>query len=330
MAEATGQASGQPEGDAGVVDRLAALFGESGDEPAQEEQQQPESDAAPEPVVQEADTDPAETEEESVQDTLTIDPDSPLVEITIKTEGGADETRLWSLNEMKAGVMMHKDYQRKTAELAKARDQLAQEVQQMVEPERQAYLQNLQNMQAAVQTLVMPELQNVDWEKLAVENPAQYVQLSAKYQKAQQALQYAQHQQQQEMTRQFQAQAQHSRQMLSDPIAGIPGWNDGLYTSLINEASKQYGFSPQEVAQVVDYRMIKVLHDAFQYQKVKSAKPAVEKKVMVAPKVLKPGAQADSSDAHAKTEKDLHQRLRKTGDVKDAAALYMARQARKR
>jgi hypothetical protein len=48
----------------------------------------------------------------------------------------------------------------------------------------------------------------------------------------------------------------------------------------------------------------------------------VEKKVVVAPKVLKPGAATNGADAQAKEVKELRGRVKKSGDVKDAALLY--------
>ena len=167
-------------------------------------------------------------------------------------------------------------------------------------------------------------MSNVNWETLATENPAEYVKLSARAQRAQQAMQAVQQQQAELQRKQYQEAAEQSKRKLSDPIEGIPNWGDEVYTSLIQEASKQYGFSPDEVAQVVDWRMIKVLHDAYQYSKVKAAKPEVQKKISVVPKVLKPGAQSDQ-DGQA-VDKQLRDRLKKSGNLHDAANLYLSRQ----
>jgi hypothetical protein len=68
--------------------------------------------------------------------------------------------------------------------------------------------------------------------------------------------------------------------------------------------------------------MIRVLHDALQFQKAKAVKPKDQAKAV--PKVLKPGTPQGKSETQAKQEAQLRQRLQKTGSVEDAAALYLA------
>ena len=303
--EQEGQAPEQPS----VEDRLAAFLAE------------PEEGDAEVAAEAEQETPEEEVQEQPEEGSITIDPDAPLFEVSVRVEGGGTEVKNVSLAEMQKGYMMQADYQRKTAELARAKDQLSQEVSQMVEPERQMYQQNLQVLQQMVQGVVMPELQNINWEQLASENPAEYVRATAKAQKAQQMLSQIQQQSQQLQQRQFQETAKRSVQILSDPVQGIAGWNNEMYQGIISEGSKEYGFATEEVANVVDHRMIKVLHDALQYRKLKSAKPTVEKKVVVAPKVLKPGAPA-GEDQSAKETKALRAQFHKTGNMKDAARYF--------
>jgi hypothetical protein len=327
MAAQPGQAAEQPS----VEQRLARYF--SGDEPQADSQ--PEAEPEPQEQEQQAQDQeqPAETpegeSEAQAEDAVEVDLDAPFMEITTKSEGGADEKRMWSLKEMRDGVMMKQDYQRKTAELARAREQMSQEVMRAVEPTRQQYMQQLQFMQAAVQNLVLPELQGADMEKLASESPADFVKLQARMQRAQQAFGAIQQQLTNAQQEQMQQHAVYSKQMLSDPIEGIPGWSDQMYSTIINEGAKQYRFAPEEVANVVDYRMIKVLNDALDYRKLAAAKPKISKQVVNSPKVLKPGSARDASDAQAQEDKKLRQRLRESGDVRDAAALYAQRLSRR-
>jgi hypothetical protein len=318
-----GQVAEQPGSE---VDSFAAILNQEAGEP--QEPQEPQAET-PEGEVEEVTT-ADESPEPQDENTITIDPEAPMFEVTIKAEGGTNETKKVSLKDLESGYMMQADYQRKTAELARAREQLTTEVQQMIEPERQAYVQNLNILQQAVLGLSAPELQNVNWEQLAAEDPAKYVQLTAKAQRVQQTLQHIQAQQQQAEAQARQKAAEQSKRMLSDPIQGIPNWGAEVYQSLINEGSKMYGFTPEEVAQVVDYRMIKVLHDAQQYQKLKAAKPIVEKKVTAVPKVLKPGTPAVQGDIQAKQDKEVFQKLKKTGDLRDAASAFLVLDKRKK
>jgi uncharacterized membrane protein len=313
-----GQAAPQPS----VEERLTAYVTNlATEEPEESEEVQPEQT-----VQEEADVQETETPQENEQDTITLDPEAPLFDVTVKIEGGGNEQKKVSLKDLEAGYMMQADYQRKTAELARARETLTAEVQKMVEPERQSYAQNLQLLHQTVLGLVAPELQNTNWEQLAVENPSEYVKLSAKAQKFQQTLQFIQGQQQQAQAQAFQQAAEHSKKMLADPMQGIPNWGNELYQSLLRYGTDS-GFAPEEVANVVDYRMIKVLWKAQKYDELQAAKPNVEKKVTVVPKVLKPGAPV--GDLQARKEKELHVQLKKGGGkLEDAAALYMARRKR--
>jgi hypothetical protein len=283
---------------------------------------EPPPEAIPETAVEPPITPEAAAPEVEDENTISIDPEAPLFDVTVKTEGGGSETLKVSLKELESGYMMDKDYRRKTAELARARESLTQEVQKMVEPERQQYVQNLQVLQQAIMTMTAPELQNINWEQIASDDPAKYVQLSAKAQRVQQTLSHIQGQMQQAQQQALAQQAQRCTQMLADPIEGIPNWGPDVAKTVF-QTGLSIGYSQEELAQVVDYRHIKVLHELAEYRKLKEAKPAVEKKVTVVPKVLKPGA-PQSGDSQAKRVNELQQRLRTSGSVKDAAALLAA------
>jgi hypothetical protein len=295
-----GQDVDQPDlTEAQAAEKIAAIMNR-GKEPPPEH--------IPETAVEPPITPEAAAPEED-ENTITIDPEAPLFDVTVKVEGGDSETLKVSLKELEAGFMMQKDYQRKTAELARARDSLTQEVQKMVEPERQQYVQNLQVLQQAVMAMTAPELQNINWEQIASEDPAKYVQLSAKAQRVQQTLGHIHAQMQQAQQQAIAQAAQQCQRMLTDPVNGIPNWGQEVAQTII-QTGNAYGYSAEELAQVVDYRHIKVLHELAEYRKLKEAKPAVEKKVTVVPKVLKPGA-PQSGDSQAKRVNELQQRLKR-------------------
>ncbi len=305
---AEGQVIEQPADDseAALVDRIVKTF--APDEP-EEEVEAPETEVeaeAPEP----------EPEGDAV------DPDAPFIPVKVKAEGGTDQDELLSINQLKSGYMMQKDYQRKTAELARARDTLTQEVEQAVSQERQSYLQGLQVAEQALLNMVVPELNGVDIEKLAQTDPAKAVAIQARAHKLNQTVQAIRGQIAQAAEQARKAQAEQSKRALSDPVSGVPGWGDQLYNQIISEA-KDYGFSTEEVANVVDHRMIRVLHDALQYRKAKTAKP--KDQVKAVPKVLKPGTPQGKSALQAQNEAQLSNRLQKSGSIEDAAALYLAR-----
>jgi predicted transposase YbfD/YdcC len=301
--------------EADLVARIAnVLTPEEAPEEPQEANQ--ESSEAEEPEASE--TEEPEQEEEG----QAVDPDAPFIPTKFKTEGGEEREETLSINQLKSGYMMRQDYQRKTAELAKARDTLTSEVEQHVAQERNNYIQGLQIAEQALMAMVVPELNGVDMEQLAQTDPSKAVLLQAKAHKLSQTVNHIRQQIAQAQQQAMHKMAEQSLRVLSDPIQGIPGWNDQLYTSIITEGAKAFGFRPEEVANVVDHRMIRVLHDALQFQKAKAVKPKDQAKAV--PKVLKPGTPQGKSETQAKQEAQLRQRLQKTGSVEDAAALYLA------
>jgi hypothetical protein len=159
---------GQPAPEPSVEERLANYF--SQEDAPQDPVEQPEEQQA----EQQQEEVQEETKEPQEEESITIDPDVPLFEVTVKTEGGQNEVKKVSLKDLESGYMMQADYQRKTAELARAREQLQQEAVQIIEPERQQYIQNLNILQQAVMALGASDLQQVDWERLSVEDPAKF------------------------------------------------------------------------------------------------------------------------------------------------------------
>lgn len=293
-----------------IVQRIANVL-----TPPEESQEEPQE-------IQEGEEAPEEEAQEAEPEGPAVDPDAPFIPLKFKTEGGEDKEENLSINQLKSGYMMRQDYQRKTAELARARETLTNEVETHVAQERQNYVQGLQVAEQALLAMVVPELNGIDMEQLAQSDPSKAVLLQAKAHKLSQTINGIRAQIAQANQQAMQKQAEQSIRILSDPIQGIPGWNDQLYTNIISEGAKTYGFRPEEVANVVDHRMIRVLHDAMQYRQAKAAKPVQAKAV---PKVLKPGTPQGRSEAQAKQEALLSQRLKKSGSVEDAAALYLAR-----
>lgn len=293
------------------LERLATLIdAEDGDVPEEEKAKENSDEEEKQEEAEDA------VDEGSIQ----IDPEAEVFDVVVKTVGGSDEQRKVSLNELTRGYMRTEDYHRKTTELAEARKTLDSVISEKVEPMRQAYLQNLNFLHQAFARMVLPELQGVDKEKLAADNPSEFVKLTAKSERVQSMLQQIQAQQQQEIENARQEQIRKSVAALKDPVNGIPNWSDELYQSLMVEGTN-YGFSPEEVAAVTDHRMMRVLHDAAQYRKLQATKAQTMKKIAIAPKVIKPGVQQESSkDAKVK---QLKTRLAKSGSVRDAADLLM-------
>jgi len=280
----------------------------------------------PEAPQEEESKAPEEEKPEEVKpEEIELDEDSTHLDVTFKGEDGANVTSKVSLNELKKGYMMQKDYSRKTAELAKQRETLTDESRKAVEAKTRELEQSLGMARQILVDTVSPELQNVDWISLATQDPAKYVELRAKAD-AVAAKVAALNQKEQEVKN---ARAAEFQQAQAKAIAesravlerDMPGWSDQKYQEVLKAGVENYGFRPEEVGQIIDARVIKMLSDAVQFRALEKAKPVVAKKVAVAPKVIKPGTpqtKADNDEAQLKEERS---RLRKSGRIEDAATI---------
>jgi hypothetical protein len=217
------------------------------------------------------------------------------------------------------------DYTQKAQALAKEREELSVKVKSEVEARAKAYEDQLETYKQAVLKLADQEAMTADLDKLSEQDPALAQKLFFKRQKIIASLQaIGQEQQrvatqrQEEAKKAFQKQIESANEVLSTEIKG---WNNDLYSQILETATKEYGFKAEEANAIVDPRAIKVLHDAMQYRAAK-AKPIVDKRQpQQAPKVVKPGA-GEKTDAKADKYAEDRARLRKSGRKEDALPIF--------
>lgn len=260
----------------------------------------------------------------------------PTVRVTIKDEDGKDVEQELPVNELASGYMRHADYTRKTQALAKERAQIPQklaETERVVSERTQQFGQALQNLEAFVMYAAAPELQGVNWNQLAVENPTEHVRLTQRANTVNATLQQIRNHQQQiakqaeeARTRSLQEAALSAKETLNREIPG--GWNDDLYTKLQKGAVNHYGFLPEEIGNVVDARIIMAIHDAVKYRELQSGKPIAQQKVAKAPLAVRPGAVPSRTDQRQSAVEKARETARKSGSVDDAMALMQAKRAR--
>lgn len=292
--------------------------------------QQPQDDiGGGQPNAQvEGDEQKAPEPEQKAEDVIELDPEAELFELELDVDGKKEAKRL-SLSELQKGYLRQQDYTRKTQEVARARAEAEAAVQQQIQQAQQAYQQQLMVVRQALIAQAAPELQNVDWNKLANEDPAEFVRLSAKAQQVQTSLQAVDA----EMRQHAQQRQQHMQQALAQVVQesvqvlrnDIPEWSDTKYRDLMKAGIDEYGFTQEEIGNVYDARVIKMLHDAAQWRQLQKAKPAVEKKLVTVPKVLKPGTQNQQVNPAQKGLQEANTRLRKSGKPDDFAALLLAK-----
>lgn len=325
--EVTGQVAEQPFGS--DADAAQAMLSVIEKDPEFAPQKRDETgkfvSAKPEEAKPEAE---AEKVEEKPEEAPPVEEEKPSLKFRVRYKGEDDadvETEV-EPEELIKGYMLQKDYSRKTAQLARDREAVQAKVKEAVEPKLKEYEQSLETYKQAVLMLADREGANVDLNKLAQEDPAKAQQLFFKkleFNNALQAIGQAQEKLQKEKSEEaqkaFRKQAQESVEKLQ---VEVPGWGDEMYSKIL-KTGIEYGFKIEEVNAITDYRAIKVLNDARQWRELKSAKPkAEEKKVTVAPKVVKPGA-GERPDPNADKLNAAKEKLRKTGRPEHAVEWAM-------
>lgn len=289
------------------LEQLAgALVGTPGpEEETREEGQETESVSE-----QTGQAEPQETQPEVVQ----------KFSIRTKGENGEDVDQEVTLDELRSGYLRQSDYTRKTERVAREREQFQQQAGQAIAGELTRQRGELEKMQAMVWQSVAPELQNIDWPKLAQEDPAQWAALQAKAQQFHQVMaSLDQRLTEVRNAQSHQAEAQRVEYLKrSAEMLKADGFTNETYQASL-KTGREYGFSSEEMNALMDPRWIQVLRDATKYREIgKTGKPLADKKVAEAPPVVKPGAAAPNR-REAATE-EARARLKKSGSVRDLAA----------
>lgn len=282
-------------------------------------------------LVNEAESDGGEpsNEEPAAEDDATDtaeetgDPEEGTPEqlVTVKVNG---EDREVPLSEALAGYSRLEDYKAKTAEVARERQEVAQE-RARLEPELKAQfanqLEEATNLFAEYDP-VLQEAQRIDWAALKQADPAAFVQaqdavnarvsaIQEMQQRAQQARgeseQQRQQQEQQERAARFDATADEIVKARPD-LADEAKFKDFAATNI--GFLKEAGFQPDEIADILDHRVLSVVDDARQWRAHKAAQATLPQKKVIQKSAVKPlttdgeGSRASKSRMPANASRD--------------------------
>lgn len=197
---------------------------------------------------------------------------------------------------LKEAFLRHQDYTRKTQEVAEQRR--AFEQQQAQEKEHiQRQRQHIQDY-AQIHALDMQikQFEGVDWQKMIEADPVEAMKLDRQYRTlAEMRHGIATRIQQVEAQEAF-SQQQHVAKLIEEGREvlkrEIPNWSEQTQKA-VSEYAISFGFKPEEVAQVIDPRHVKVLHKAMLYDQMMK-KAATTPKAEVKP-VSKVSASRDGS-----------------------------------
>jgi hypothetical protein len=303
-----------------AADILSSKEAESEDQPIPEEpepeaeteeetEEETEAEEAQEEGETEADEDAEEESEEQAEEETPKYVTEGLVEID-----GEDV----DIQELKQGHLRQQDYTRKTQQVAEDR--------KAAEQQRQQYESQLNALSVAAGTNLgrYTHMTETDWQQMALQKPDDFKRHRADYDKAigyQQFLnnQVAENNAKNEQQRDGERKAQ-AADALQTLKATIPNWSNDLYSE-IGEYAKTQGVDADEFADIIDHRLITVLHKARQFDK---AKKVTKKKIASSPKKTLTGGKATTKPANQKTKKAM-KRLSQSGSMDDALEAFMNR-----
>lgn len=176
--------------------------------------------------------------------------------------------------EFREGILRQADYTRKTQEIA--------ETKRAIEAERSALAAAAtaqeelfaDKMRVKQLTDMVSYYESVDWDAADLEDPDLAAREWRKFTKAQMDLGAAK----QELTNkeaarlreQQAATAQALQQTSAELRRTIPGWGQDLALKLMENATKNYGVSNEDLAEATDAPSWKMLHDLYLFQQAKS------------------------------------------------------------
>jgi len=262
-------------------------------------------------------TESYEAEEISESSETQENSEEPMYTVTV------DGTDLGvNLEELIQGYQRNADYTRKTQELAQERNQSSEFVERS-KKDVEAKLQKLDQLNNAAQAQLQQEYAEVDFEKLYEEDPVEAARLEHKMRKKHDQLAQVSQQTQELQAQEFNKYLGEQQKLLTQKI---PEFTDEQKGPRFKQQMRDYlgniGFNDSEINSVYDHRYVMLVKDAMSYRNLQKAKPGIKKKVANAPKVVKGGVAKSKGQADAEAKRQQLSKLRKTGQVRDAAKFF--------
>ena len=263
-----------------------------------------------------------EAEEES-EDEVTEDEEAEFLFEVDGQELSADELR--------KGYLRQSDYTKKTQSLSEQRKEMENLTQQygsqlqQIQAERQQYIQHLQALSENQDNTKF----NIDWDRLRLEDPLEYVTKRQEFQEAKEKAEIIQTKAKQVRARTAAEEEQKWAKVVEDEksklIAALPEWGEtDSQRQLANELrsyAQTLGYQEPEIDSLVDHRSFLVLRKAMLYDQMQNANPKA-KKLKGKPRVIRAGKGASRTREQRDALKTKRNQLKNTGHVRDAAKIF--------
>lgn len=235
------------------------------------------------------------------------------------------------LAEVLKSYQLSKHVNSESQELANQRKAFEADREKQVQ-EMQHRLTEAQALSQALEQSLLAEYNSIDWNTLRTTDPAEFAAKKQEYNDRYHSVQGMKHR---ALTEAYKLQQEHQekeatriKELIKSEsqklLDAIPEWKDATKAKTEKDEIKNYllamGFSEQDTGSLIDHRQVKIIRNAMLYEKSSKKATLEQKKVVNLPKVLKPGAQTSKQDASRERIKESMSKLRKSGDLKDAAA----------
>ena len=254
---------------------------------------------------------------------LSFDEAGNMSGVNVKVNG---ESSTVGMKDLVMGYQNNQANTQKSQSLAEERKAFASQAGTVAQ-EYKSKLETVEAMSNFLSEKLVGEFNNIDWDRLRVENPAEYAAAKQDYaaraneiREAQQAIVAEKQTTTQASTEQsMQQRQQYLTEQRGKMIENNPTWaNQETFqsemTSMKTFLSSQYGFTDQDFAQADDSRLIEVLKDAKSFREgVKFAKKKISKPVpkfqKSAGKSRKRATKLDNLTKAAKTAQGSNRRV---------------------
>lgn len=299
-----------------------------------EEERKPEGEAAPQNTqeVQTSEQPESQATELTAEDIPDEGEEQPAVDAFEIVHNG-QQVKL-SREDVIRHAQQGFDYTHKTQAVAEKERQVVDRLARLAEVEQvQPHLVQFTGQIAAFEAQLRPYL-NVDWVQLATDDPMGYPRHRATYDTLVQAYQGAVGQYQQANTivqeQVRKVRNDFMREQEAELPKFIPEWKDPAKKEAGKQAMAKYltdiGADPRAVkAKLDDALSMSIVFKAMRYDQLLQSKAGKVKQLRTAPPVTRPGAAQTPDAQRTSKSKELETNLRKSGDLKDAAALLANR-----
>jgi hypothetical protein len=254
----------------------------------------------------------------------------PTSEVIFEHEG-----RPITAEEARRGFLREADYHAKTRDLADKRRAFEAE-QQALQQERQLYSQALTTLKTSMEDPRTAGLLSAEeMAQLQHEDPTAWLQQRELQREHQDKLQRIEAEQQRVFQEEQAVQQKQFQDYVQDQqaklVALMPDWSDEKVstqrkTDMVNYL-KDYGFSEQEMANIYDHRLIRILTDALRGKAVANPASLDAKKVVTPAPTVRTSRRQGQAEPRADTRiRQAEKRLSQSNSFEDAVALQLARQ----